>query len=323
MAMFIRRVLFLIFSSASLFVTSALWAGTVGTTTADILKINQGARPAAMGGAYTALGDDAYCVNYNPAGLVGIRAPQLLLLHSDHLAFIGYEYFTFALPWGTSRALAANLTYRHTGTIDNPPLPGEPPNTPVSASDMLISLSGAQDFSGKFSVGLSLKYLDSRLADYKASAFAVDLGAKMMNLPYNLKAGLAIQNIGTSMDFVKNDVDNVKDPLPMFFRLGLSWGTKINKLKDLNVALDFFKPSDQQIKMALGAEFWLFEKLFAVRAGYKREGFSSKQIVDGDVTRTVGPSDNLFNNYTLGFSLTRAFEGTDFTLDFAYNPAAF
>jgi hypothetical protein len=39
---------------------------SVGTTTGDILKINSGARPAAMGGVYTAMGDDAYAVEYNP-----------------------------------------------------------------------------------------------------------------------------------------------------------------------------------------------------------------------------------------------------------------
>lgn len=290
--------------------TSPLMAGTVGTTTADILKINQGARPAAMAGAYTALGDDAYAVNYNPAGLVGVKVPQLIVLHSDHLAYIGYEYFTFALPWKTSRTIATNLTYRHTGTIDNPPLPGEPDNPPVTASDLLASLSLAQNFKDQFSVGLTLKYLQSTLAEYTASAFAADLGVKMMKLPYNLKAGLAVQNLGTSMDFVKNDLSNVKDPLPMFIRLGLGWGTKINKRKDLNFGVDVFKPSDQPMKMAVGAEFWLFEKLFAVRGGMKRE----------QISKDPG---NLFHNYTLGFSLTRAFEGSDFTLDFAYNPAAF
>ena len=285
-------------------------AGTVGTTTADILKINQGARPAAMAGAYTAIGDDAYSVNYNPAGIVGVRAPQLVVLHSDHLAYIAYEYFTFALPWGTKRALAANLTYRHTGTIDNPPLPGEPDNPPVSASDTLFTVSAAQNFNDKFAVGLTGKYLGSNLAEYKASAFCVDLGFKMLKLPYNIKGGLAVQNLGTSMDFVKNDLENVKDPLPMFIRAGVGWGTFINKRKELNVGLEFFKPSDQPPKMALGGEFWLFEKLFAVRAGMKRE----------QISKDPG---NLFHNYTLGFTLTRAFEGSDFSLDFAYNPAAF
>ncbi len=303
-----RRLFFLVL--AVVWTVGPVAAGTVGTTTADILKINQGARPAGMAGAYTALGDDAYSTYYNPAGLDGVKVPQLVLLHSDHLAYISYEYFTFAFPWGSTRALGANLTYRHTGSIDNPSLPGEPDNPAVSASDMLVSVTGSQNFQNKFAVGISGKFLNSRLAEYNASAFAVDLGVKMIDLPYNLKAGLSVQNLGTAMDFVKNDVDNIKDPLPLYIRFGAAWNKLISKKKDLNVGLDFFKPSDQPIRMALGAEFWLFEKLFAVRGGMKRD----------QITKDPG---NVFHNYTLGFSLTRAFEGSDFTLDFAYNPASF
>lgn len=304
------RKISILLAVALLIATGAAWAGTVGTTTADLLKINQGARPAALAGAYTALGDDAYSTFYNPACLEGVKAPQLVLLHSDHLAYIAYEYFTFAFPWGSTRALGANLTYRHTGTIDNPALPGQPDNPPVSASDMLVAVTGSQRFQDKFAVGVTGKFLSSRLADYNASAFAVDLGFKMLQLPYNLKAALAVQNLGTAMDFVKNDVDNIKDPLPMYIRMGAAWNTKINQKKDVNVGLDFDKPSDQPIRMSLGAEFWLFEKLFAVRGGLKRD----------QITKDPG---NVFHNYTLGFCLTRAFEGTDFTLDFAYNPASF
>jgi len=303
-------VVALSFLAPVLSMVSRVEAGTVGTTTADLLKINQGARPAGMAGAYTAVGDDAYSVNYNPAGLIGVRSPQLILLHSDHLAYIAYEYGVFAFPWKADRALAVNFTYRHTGSIDNPPLPGEPDNPAVSASDFLVAISGAKDFGGKFSVGLTAKYLTSNLAGYKSAAYAGDFGVKFLQLPYNIKAGLSVQNIGSSMDFVKNDLENLKDPLPMFIRGGLGWATKVNRKRDLNIGVEMFKPKDQPLKMALGAEFWLFEKLFAVRAGMKREKISSDP-------------GNLFHTYTIGFSLTRAFEGTDLSLDFAYNPAKY
>src|ERR1700677_5345550 len=88
---------------------SCLNAQTVGTTTADFLKINQGAIPAAMGGVYTAMGNDVYSVSYNPAGLSYIRASQLVLMHLDSLAGIEYEYMTFASVTNNS-ALALNLT---------------------------------------------------------------------------------------------------------------------------------------------------------------------------------------------------------------------
>lgn len=291
-----------IFSAFFLSVTAAS-AGTVGTTTADILKINQGARPTGMGGAYTAVADDGYAVNYNPAGLAQVKAPQAILLHSDHLSLISYEYFTFVTPWKKRQALALNITYRHMPPIDNQN--GDPP---AKANDFLLGLSYARNFSPKLRAGASLKYLKSTLHTFSSAAYMLDLGAQLDDLPFGLRAGLAVQNLGTSMDFVKNNDE--KDPLPMFLRFGLAWKKMVNGTKELNVSADIFKPSDQSLKAGIGAEFWLFPELFAVRAGVKREG----------ITKDPG---NLFHNYTLGFSLTRRFEDTDFTLDFAFNPAAF
>lgn len=281
----------------------AAQAGTVGTTTADILKINQGARPSGMGGAYTAIADDGYSVNYNPAGLAQVKAPQAILLHSDHLALIAYEYFTFVTPWKRRQTLAMNITYRHMPPIDN-----ENGDPPVQASDFLFGLSYARNFKDKFRAGISVKYLKTTLHTFTSAAYMADLGFQIDNLPFGLKAGATVQNLGTAMDFVKNN--DATDPLPMFLRFGLGWRKMIQGKKELNLAGGVFKPSDQPLKASLGAEFWMFPELFAVRAGVKREG----------ITKDPG---NLFHNYTLGFSLTRRFDDNDFTLDFAFNPAAF
>ncbi len=278
----------------------AAWAGHVGTTTADILKINYGARPAAMGGAFTAIADDSYSANYyNPAGLGGVRVPELILLHASHLSSINYEYLAFSTPWGKQRALGFHLNYRHTPPIDNNN--GMPP---VSASDIVCSLTAAQRMK-MMTVGLTVKYVGSNLAGYSGTAYAADLGAQYYGLPYNFKVGFAILNLGTKMTFIEK-----AESLPMFIRGGLAWSTMIKGKKRLNLDVDVFKPSDQSLKMCFGGELWLFEKLFAIRAGGKREGISKDP-------------GNLFHNYTLGFSLTRPIKDTDVAIDFAFNPAAY
>jgi hypothetical protein len=277
-----------------------VFSGTVGTDTGDILKINYGARPAGMAGAYTAMCDDSYSANYyNPAGLGGVRAPEAILLHANHLSDIQYEFLAFSTPWGTNRALGFNLNYRHMPPIDN-----NNSYPAVSASDVVVSFTGAQRYKD-FNFGITAKYINSTLANISGNAYALDLGAQYAGLPYNFKVGMAILNLGTKMTFV-----NESEPLPMFIRFGLAWTTMINGKKRLNLDMDVFKPSDQPLKMAIGGELWLFEKLFAVRIGYKREGISKNP-------------GNLFNNYTLGFSLTRPIKDTDVSLDFAFNPAAF
>lgn len=294
-----KSILSLVFFAGWLSVSSAM-AGTVGTDTADILKINYGARPAGMAGAYTAMGDDSYSANYyNPAGLAGVRAPELILLHSNHLANINYEFLAFSTPWGTDRTLGFHLNYRHTPPIDNNN--GYPP---VTTSDVVASLSAAQRYHD-WNFGLTAKYINSSLDVVSATAYALDLGVQYYGLPYNFKVGFSILNLGTKMTFISD-----AEPLPMFIRGGVAWTTLVKGKKRLNLDVDIFKPSDQQMKMALGGEMWLFEKLFAVRMGYKREG----------VSKNPG---NLFNNYTLGFTLTRPVKDTDLSLDFAFNPASY
>jgi len=291
-----------------------LRAQTVGTTTADILKINEGARPAAMGGVYTAMGNDAYSVSYNPAGLANLKATQVLLLHLDSLASIEYEYLVFATAWGSGNVLAANLTYRHEPPIDNQN--GTPA---VNADDLLGSLSYATKLGNDFRAGATVKYLKSDLASFSATAVGFDAGVQLDHIKnpicefidkswrvYN-SIGLSVQNLGTGMTF---DPASSADPLPMFIRGGLGFHTVIDDTKDLNWGLEIFKPSDQDIKMGVGGEFWMFPELFAIRAGYKFE----------QLGKWTG---NVFDNYTLGCTLTRRLEGDDFSLDLAYNPATF
>jgi hypothetical protein len=290
-----------------LFVLAFLTWGTtlelraqVGTTTADILKINLGDRPDGMAGVYTAMGDDAYSVEYNPAGLALLRASQLILLHLDSLAQIEYEYFTAATPIGFDNTVSLNAIYRHTAPIDN-----NNGNPAVNADDLLFDASFAHIFSPSLRVGVTLKHLQSDLAGTSAGAWAGDAGVQLDKLPYGIRAGLSIQNFGTKMTFL-----TTAEPLPLFIRLGIGTHQVIDNDKDLNIGIEIFKPSDQSIKGAIGGEFWLFPQLFAARIGYKMENLG-------------GSSQNVFQYYTLGCTLTRRIDMDDFSIDIAYDPGNF
>ncbi len=296
---------------------------TVGTTTADILKINEGARPAAMGGAYTAMGDDIYSLSYNPAGLSYLKASQLVLEHLDSLAGIEYEYLSFGTAWGSSNVLAFNATYRSQPLIDN-----DNGNPAVSTYDLLASLSYATKLGSNFRAGATVKYLQSELANYTASAVAFDLGAVLDHLPYGIRAGASVQNVGTGMTFTPSGSTSSNgapsEPLPLFLRFGLGTHQVIDSYKDLNIGIEVFKPSDQDLKLGLGGEFWIFPQLFVVRAGYKIENLGTPYGGINSVTNQPFPGvSNAFQDYTLGCSLTREIDGDDFTIDLAYDPADF
>jgi Uncharacterised protein family (UPF0164) len=293
-----------LFSLVLCFCAFRAFAQGVGTTTADILKLNLGDRPAGMAGVYTAMGDDAYAIDYNPAGLALLRSTQLILLHLDSLAQIEYEYITFATPFGIDNTVSANLIFRHT-----PPINNNNGNPSVNADDLLAQATFAHVFSPAFRAGATVKFLKSDLAGASASAVAVDAGIQLDKLPYGIRAGLSIQNVGTGMTFLTES-----EPLPMFIRLGIGTHQVIDSDKDLNLGIEIFKPSDQSIKAAFGGEFWVFPQLFAIRAGYKIENFGA---IPSDA------SANVFQYYTLGCTLTRRLDDNDFSVDLAYNPGNF
>src|SRR5207302_10246043 len=64
----------------------AAWAfgkNQVGTSGAAFLKIGPGARPAAMGEAFTGVADDIHAIYWNPAGLATLRSPELTGMHME------------------------------------------------------------------------------------------------------------------------------------------------------------------------------------------------------------------------------------------------
>src|ERR1041385_427816 len=76
-----------------------------GTEGASFLELPVGARPAAMGSAYSALAEDAYAPTWNPAGLAFLDSPQLGAMHMLYLESSSYEFGSFGLPLGPGRGI--------------------------------------------------------------------------------------------------------------------------------------------------------------------------------------------------------------------------
>src|ERR1041385_6463516 len=74
-----------------------------GTEGASFLELPVGARPAAMGQAYSMLAEDAYAPTWNPAGLSFLDGPQVAGMHMLYLESSSYEYGSFVCPLGKGR----------------------------------------------------------------------------------------------------------------------------------------------------------------------------------------------------------------------------
>src|SRR5581483_10812057 len=79
----------------------ASWAGGPGTTAAEFLEVGVGARGLAMGGAMSAVPDDAHSFYWNPAGAAGISSPRIDASYNSLYQDTNQGYFGYGMPlWG-------------------------------------------------------------------------------------------------------------------------------------------------------------------------------------------------------------------------------
>ncbi len=117
----------------------------VGVSAATFLEIGVGARAAAMGGAYSAIANDATALYWNPAGIAWIEGLQAEFMHSEWLAETNYDFLglVVAIP-SINSSIGASIIYLNYGeslvrTVDRPEGTGEQ----YSARDYALGLSYA------------------------------------------------------------------------------------------------------------------------------------------------------------------------------------
>ena len=76
----------------------AAFATDAGVNGAQFLKIGAGARPTAMGDAFTAIADDVNATYFNPAGLAQLKTAELTAMRTQWFQNIDYSFGAFAMP---------------------------------------------------------------------------------------------------------------------------------------------------------------------------------------------------------------------------------
>jgi long-subunit fatty acid transport protein len=262
----------------------------VGSTAAPFLNVAIGARPIAMGGAFSATANDVSALYWNPAGIARIPGNEALFSYSNWFADINYNWSGAALNLGGMGTIGLSVTYLDYGEMEVTTLSEQDGTGQMfDATDLAMALSYAYNLTDKFSVGGSVKYIQQRIWNSSASSIAFDLGVLYYSDIMGIRIGSSISNFGDAMSLsgkdllVQHDINeqiegnndeilaNLKTdefPLPLLFRIGLA--ADIIDMEDhlFTVAVDALHPNDNDESLNVGVEYLLYE-MIALRGGYK------------------------------------------------------
>jgi hypothetical protein len=307
------------------FVSSLLYGQDVtkvGTTAAKFLSIPIGPRATGLGGAFVSMADDPTAMYWNSAGIARLSQNEVVWEHTAWFADIGLDYGGVVLPMGTYGVLGANVTSVNYGEMDvtsedNPEGTGET----YSAASYAFGVSYARNLTEWFSIGTNVKYVTERIWHESANGVAVDVGTLFTTPFKGTRLGVSISNFGSKLQMSGEDLlvqkriinQNGTNPatnaylatdqfdMPLALHIGISNELIQNEDQQLTVAVDAVHPNDNSESLNLGAEYMLFNKMLALRGGY----------------RSIFQQDSS-ERFTLGGGLNHKFENMRLKFDYSY-----
>jgi len=256
-----------------------------GTTTAEFLLLGAGARGAALGNAAAAVVTDATALYWNPAGVAEMTRPGFTLSTYSYVADTRYSWAGITFPFGDGQS-ALGFQIGNFGFSDQPIYSLRAPDgdgSTYSVSESFYGLSYAQNFSDRFSAGITAKFINSRLAKVSASGVAVDFGTSFHALVAEkpIRASFVVANLGSQLTHtgvgldltvnrppppLQDDVPQDPQParyqtesfnLPVVFRVGLSYDFISSAMTRLTVLGSFAQPNNSAATGGGGLEWSL------------------------------------------------------------------
>jgi len=241
---------------------SVAQTGNAGATGLAFLKLGVGARAGGMGGAFSAISDDATATFWNPAGLTYSRA-QVAFTHTKWLQDITNEFLAITFP-AFRGTLGLSFYANNVGGIERRLNPSEEPIGTVEANDVALGLSYATSISSSLKAGLTVKYLYEKIFIESAAGYAFDFGLILQPFSNPLQLAVVAQNFG-SMDKLRAESIN----LPKTVRLGVSYLFALDGIGGkVLLAADGVKVIETDFRGSFGAELQ-FKSQLAVRVGYQ------------------------------------------------------
>lgn len=278
-----------------------------------------GARAMALGGAFTAVADDASATFWNPAGLSTVTAPRLLWMHEERFGgLVDRDFGAYVQPvsWSLFGGEAAGvgvslirlgvddipftdhlrgqLDTNGDGTVDDDELLGlfelQDQIRFKSDSELALLVSYGER-RGAWRFGGSLKFIRQSVGGYSSNGIGFDAAALRPGLWRRLDFGIKLQDITTTHLSWNTEWGTTESIMPAIVP-GLAWRQPLpswNASLLLASALetrfedrgkaDQFAWGDIGANLHLGLELGFRERVF-LRGGFD-SGFGSENLTAG------------------------------------------
>ena len=230
----------------------------------SLFLLGAGARALGMGGAFSALADDASGVYWNPAGLSLLQYRELSLMHISLYDETSYDFVAAVWPILDLGAIGIGGIRLGTNSIEFRDRYG-----PLGEHDYATGqywVSYGRSIYKSIHGGINFKLVNENLGDFSATTAGIDFGIlfrykKFLSLGVNLQDAIA----------GKLKLSQTDEDIPYNIKSGLaiSWKNRGNTF-GLAIAGDIDKTEDQPAMAHLGGEVMLTQYLYG-RAGYDRE----------------------------------------------------
>jgi hypothetical protein len=195
---------------------SPVFASAAGTTGASFLEVPVGARPAALGSAYTALADDAYAPVWNPAGLGFLDHTQVGGMHQLYIDQTSFDFLSLVHPLRAGTGLGLSVQYFNPGKLDALDTSGNLTGT-FTGYYGAYSLSLGQRLTEMLSLGITGKMIQAKIDDVTANTLTGDAGL-FLRPSEKLSLAAVAANVVGKLKFIDQS-----DPLPQNFRFGAGY----------------------------------------------------------------------------------------------------
>lgn len=226
-----------------------------------LMKVEPGARPAGMGGAFTAVVDGPNSSPYNPAAVTDADKFTTSLGHNSYWDNIRIETGYFATSLTGRSWLHGGIRFAKLSELEERSGPSSAPDNIFDAHDVSFKGGLAFRFAPKITAGFAAGWFMEKIGPDRGSAFNMDFGL-LYEATEALSIGAAATNVGSDFQLDSDGTARTSDiGLPTTWRAGGAY-----RYKQYLGAVDLVY-LDEKAHMHIGTEGWLHEYV-AVRAGY-------------------------------------------------------